>query len=248
MESTEASAPPPLSEAGRLAGVFHSPSSVFPDIAATGRWWIAALIVVIVSSVVVSLMVSRVGYDRMIRKTIETNQRMQEMPAEQKERAIEMQRKMMPVMLRVGPVAGVLIGLLVIAGALLFVFNSLLDAGLSYKKVLNICSYGGLPPSVVSSAATVAVLYLKPPDEFDMQNPLAFNAGAFLDPDSTSKWLMSLASSLDLFTFWTIAMIAIGFSAVCGAKRMPMSRALMGIGIPWLLWVVIKIGFSSLFG
>ncbi|MBI5281039.1 MAG: YIP1 family protein [Candidatus Solibacter usitatus] len=247
MESTEASASLPISEAGRLGGVFHSPASVFPDIAANGRWWLAALIVVILSSVAVSLMVNRVGYDRMIRKTIETSQRMQEMPAEQKEKAIEMQRKMMPVMLRIGPVAAVLIGLLVIAGALLFIFNSLLDAGLTYKKVLNICAYGGLPPSVVSTLATVAVLYLKPPDEFDMQNPLAFNGGAFLDPDSTAKWLMSLASSLDLFTFWTIALFAIGFSAVCGAKRMPVSRALMGIGIPWLLWVVVKAGFASIF-
>jgi hypothetical protein len=50
-----------------------------------------------------------------------------------------------------------------------------------------------------------SVLFLVPPDNYDIQNPVAFNIGAYLDPQSTPKAIYSLASSMDLFTFWRIA-------------------------------------------
>lgn len=247
MELTDTAPPPPSSEMRRLTGVCFEPAAVFPDIATNGRWWVAWLIIAVLISAFTTLMVSRIGYDRMITKAFESNARMQEMPADQKEKAVEMQRKMMPFFVRVMPPIGLLIVMLVAAGALLFVFNFMLDAGLKFKQVLNLHAYAGIPPAIVSTAASILVLYLKPPEDFDMQNPLAFNIGAFL-PDTTAKWLHSLASSIDFFTFWQIALLAVGFSAVCGAKRMPFSRALIGVIIPWLAYVFAKATWAAMFG
>jgi hypothetical protein len=171
----------------------------------------------------------------------------QQLTPEQKAQAMESQRKIMPVMMYVGAGLGSLITVVVVAGILLFLMNSMMDAGLKYKNSLNIVAYAMWPVSVVSSAATLAVMFLKSPDEFDVEHALAFNAGAFLNPDTTSKWLMSLASSIDLLTFWMIALMAVGFSAAVGAKKLPFSKALMGILIPWAVWVVLKIGFTSMF-
>jgi hypothetical protein len=42
--------------------------------------------------------------------------------------------------------------------------------------------------------------------------------------------------------------MAIGFSAFCGKKRMPLGRALTGIVLPWLVYVAGKAAFASLFG
>ena len=238
----------PMSEARRLSGVFHEPGAVFADIAANGRWWLALLIVVVVTFSVAALMASHIGYDRIIQKSFESNSRLQEMPAEQKARAIETQRKIMPFIMHVVPAVSVVIGALVIAGVLLFIMNAMLDAGLTFKQVLNIQTYASLPASLVGGAALVLVLFLKSPDEFDVQRPLAFNAGAFLNPDTSAKWLQSLLGSFDLFTIWTIVLLAIGFSAACGQRKMPFSRALTGILVPWGIWVLGKAAVASLFG
>ncbi len=237
----------PLSEGRRLSGVFFEPGNVFKDIATNGKFWIPMLIIVLLTSTFVSLMVSRIGYDLMIQKAFESSKRVQEMPADQRQQAMDSQRKMMPIFVRILPPVANILGLMIIAGALLFTFKFLLDADLSFKNALNITCYGSLPPALVGVAATIAVLYLKPPEDFDTQNPLAFNVGAFL-PEGTAKWLHSIASSLDLITFWTMALLAIGFSAAVGAKKLPFGRALMGILAPWALWVICKAGFASLFG
>ncbi|WP_321475391.1 YIP1 family protein [uncultured Paludibaculum sp.] len=247
MEPQDATTTPPASEVRRLTGVCFDPGAVFADIANNGRWWAAWLIITILISVFMSLVISRVGYDQIIAKTMESNPRMQEMPADQKEKAVEMQRKIMPYALRLGPVLGGLVMVLVAAGALLFVFNFMFDAGLKFKQVLNLYAYSGIPPSVVSIAASILVLYLKAPDEFDIQKPLAFNVGAFL-PETSAKWLQSIGASLDVFTFWQIALVAVGFSAVCGAKRMPFGRALTGVLIPWIAYVLAKTAWAAMFG
>lgn len=245
MQPTEAV--PTTSEAGRLAGVFFSPGAVFSNIATEGRWYIAMALLVLLSMISVHLMVSRVSYDQMIRNAMASNARVQELSAEQREAAIEQQKKFMPVAVRVMPVVGVVLGLMVIAGALMFTFKFLLDSELTFKQTLNICSYGSIPPSLVANLMMIAVLYMKPPEEFDPQTASAFSLGSFL-PAETSGWVKSLAGSVDLFTFWTMALLAIGFSAFLGARKMPFGRALMGIAAPWLLWVLCKVGFAALFG
>lgn len=238
---------PSTSEAGRLAGVFFSPGAVFASIANEGRWYIAMVLLILLSSISVHLMVTRVGYDQMIRNAMENNERVQQLSAEQREQAIEQQKKFMPVAVRVGPLVGVALGLVVIAGALMFTFRFLLDSELTFKQTLNICTYASIPPSLVANLMMIAVMYMKPVTEFDPQTAASFSVGSFL-PAETSGWMKSLAGSLDLFTFWTMALMAIGFSALLGAKKMPFGRALMGIAAPWVLWVLCKVGFASLFG
>jgi hypothetical protein len=57
------------------------------------------------------------------------------------------------------------------------------------------------------------------------------------------KWLMSLAGSLDLFTLWTIVLLAIGFSVA--ARKLSFSKALITIAIPWLIIVVALMSLQS---
>jgi hypothetical protein len=238
---------PKLSEGRRLSGVCFEPGAVFPDIAVNGRWWLALIIIVLLTTLSVTLMVNRIGYDQMIRSAFESNERAQQMSPEQRAQAIEAQKKFMPIAVKVMPVVAIFLGSLVVAGALLFTFKFLLDAEMTYKQVLNIYAYAAIPPSIVGTGVMLMVLYMKPPEEFDMQNASAISVGAFL-PQGTSAWIKSLGASLDLFTIWTIVLLAIGFSAFCGAKRMPFGRALTGIVLPWLVYVAGKAAFASLFG
>jgi hypothetical protein len=96
------------------------------------------------------------------------------------------------------------------------------------------------------SALMLVVMYLKPADEFDLQNPLAFNVGAFL-PEGAPKWLQSLGTSIDLFSFWIMALLALAFS-VAGTKRIGFGKAFGAVIGTWLAYVVCKVGWAAIFG
>jgi hypothetical protein len=81
------------------------------------------------------------------------------------------------------------------------------------------------------------VLFLKDPDEFNLQNPLMFNVGAYLSPDSPAA-LRALGSSIDLFSLWIIVLLAIGVHAA--GRKISFGKALAGIGLPWALFVCLK--------
>jgi hypothetical protein len=90
---------------------------------------------------------------------------------------------------------------------------------------------------VIMALLAIAVMFMKPPDDFNLQNPLVFNPGAFMDPLTSSKFLYSLASSLDLFRLWTLVLIAIGLKAA-GGKQVSMGGAVTAVFLPWAIWTL----------
>ena len=58
---------------------------------------------------------------------------------------------------------------------------------------------------------------MKAPDTINIENLVADNVGAFLSGDSP-HWLMTLGTSLNLFAFWNIALMGVGFSAASPKK------------------------------
>jgi hypothetical protein len=134
---------------------------------------------------------------------------------------------------------------LVIAGVLKFLADTIMGANVGFKRMLAICTYAGLP-NLLMTLLSILVMYLKPVDEFDLQNPLMLNAGAFLSPD-TPRWIQVGASSLDLFTFWVMALMAIGIHAAAG-KKMSTGKAFGTILFPWALYQILRVGATAAFG
>lgn len=236
-----------LSELARISGVFTDPPAVFADVAERGRWWLVLLVLIALNVIVMTAMIQRVGYDRMIEKAFEQNPRLQELSPEQRLQAMEQQRRFMPLAVRVLPPLAMAAALFAVAGVLLFSYRMLLDADVGYRHALNITAYSWLPPAVAGNAMFLALLYLKQPEDFDAEAAGSLSIGSFLSRD-TAAWLRSLANSFDLFTLWTIALIAAGFSAYCGRRKMPFGRALWGVLAPWFVYVLGKMGFAALTG
>jgi hypothetical protein len=118
-----------------------------------------------------------------------------------------------------------------------------MGAGIGFKKTLAVVTYGTLP-NLLRTGLSTLVMYLKPPDEFDLQNPLMVNAAAFLPADAAA-WMKSLGASFDLFTFWCMVLMAIGFAAA--AKRMSTGKAFGMLLFPWALVVIVSAGFAAAF-
>jgi hypothetical protein len=234
----------PMSEPARLAGVYFEPGAAFADIAARPRWWIPMVLIALAGLVMMSIFSQRVGWDHTVRRQIEANERMQNLPPEQREQAIERGVKIAPVFGYLGALVFAPVGMLVIALALMLVFNSVYAAEIPFKRALAITTYASLP-GLIYIALAILVMFIKSPEDYDIQNPLAFNVGAFLSSESP-RWLKALCSSFDLFTLWSIALLATGFSAAA-ARKIKWSKALIGVIVPWLVWVGVKTGSAALF-
>lgn len=239
---------PAMSEAGRLSNVFLDPKPAFADIAERPKAWVPLLLLIAFSCAFMFAYTQRIGFERMFQQQMERNPQMQNLSAEQRARTAEMYAKIAAVMDKAGviiPVITMPLYVLLVAGVMALIFNVFMGAQLAFKQLFAITAYGFLP-GLLSSVAAIAVMLLKNPDDFSLENPVGFNIGAYLDPQTTSKAVMSIASSIDLFTFWTLVLLAIGVSVA--ARRISFGKALTGIGAPWVLWVLVKTGLAALRG
>jgi hypothetical protein len=234
-----------LGEGSRLTGVFFEPAKTFTDIAARPNFWAPLILIIVVSLVYIALFGQHVGWERMMRHQFEMSSRAQQMTPEAREQAIQMQVKFAPI----GTYVFLLIGLplvwLIWSAILLGIVKGMMSAQVRLKQVFAIVVYSGVP-GIIMAILAVAVMFMKPPDDFNLQNPLVFNPGAFMDPMTSSKFLYSLASSLDLFRIWTLVLIAIGLKAAAG-KQMSMGGAVTAVFLPWAIWTLCTSALAGVF-
>jgi hypothetical protein len=233
-----------MSEPARLTGVYFSPGAAMADVAARPqRWWIPLILFIVVQMVYMNLYGSRVGWERTVRQQIESSSRYEQMTPEQREQGLRMGVKMAGIMSYGGVAIGVPVVALVMAGVLMFALN-LMGSKSSFKQSFSIVAYSMMIGVLVQLLA-IGVMFLKNPEDFDIRNPLAFNAGALVS-STAPKWLASLAGSLDVFSFWSMAVLAFGYAAT--SKKMTWGKAFCGILALWAVYVVGKTGWVAMFG
>jgi hypothetical protein len=234
-----------MGELSRLIGVFFEPVKTFTDIAQSPSWIVPLVLVILSAMGVTSVISQRIGWERIFRHQMDTNSRLQQLTPEQKEQTLATQVKFAAVTGYAGAIVIVPLLNIIVAAVLLGIAGGIMSGGMRFKQVFAVVCYSGLP-GVISAILTVVVIFLKNPDDFDLQNPLAFNLGAFMDPNSGSKFVHSLASSLDLFTIWTILLIAVGLKAAAG-KKLTFTGALVAVLVPWAIVVLGKSAFVGAF-
>jgi hypothetical protein len=222
-----------MTEPGRIFGIFYEPGKVFADVAERPRWIAPVLIGILLALAFSYSMSTRVGWEQTIRQTLAKNARTADLPADQKEQAIARGAKVAGVIGWVGALFGPPLFILVIAGVLTGLFNALLGTELKFIQAFSITAYALLIRGLYT-VMLILVMYLKPPEEFDIQvSP--FSPAAYMNRLENPKWLMALAGSLELFTIWTIIVLALGFSVA--SKKLSFTKSLITIVIPWLLLV-----------
>ena len=244
-ESPSDNAPQPLGEVGRITNVFLDPKKAFADIAARPTWIVPVVLVIIAYLAFMYCFTTHVGWEHSLRQAMETNSRVQQMDPQQRETALQTQIKFAPIgAYVVGPISIVVVALII--AAVLLLMTKMMGASLTFKQMFGISAYSMLP-GLLASILAIVVMFIKNPEDFNLQNPLAFNLGAFLEPPpASSKALYAFATSIDLFTFWQILLLAVGISVA--ARKFPFSKALVAVIVPWILLVIGKVGFAALFG
>lgn len=237
-------APAGMGEFSRITGVFFDPKKTFEDIAKRPTWLIPVLLLIIAGLAVSVTISQRVGWERIVQQSMDTSSRAQQMTPEQRQQAVAMGVKIASIMAYTG-VVFVPVIFVIMAGVLLGVASGIFSAGIRFKQVFAVVCYSSLT-GLVSSVLTIVVLHLKNPDEVNVQNALAFNPAAFMDQATSSKFLYSLATSLDLISFWTILLMATGLKAAAG-KKLTFGSAVFAVVLPWAVYVLGKSALAGVF-
>jgi hypothetical protein len=246
-----ATTPVPLPEAqasispfGRIFGVLFSPKSTFEDIVRKPGWITPVLVSTLLSIIAVVALNQRMNWRDYIVQQIEKSPRGAQLSADQKQQQAEVGAKFTVAIVYASgllvPVCFALLVGLVMMGA----YNLLAGAGARFGVAFSIVAHAALV-GIVSTPLFLLVLFLKPAGTIDPENPLATNLAALL-PDESAKWLVALCKSFDVFTFWTLILIAIGFAAANPKKLKGAKSFTIAFGV-WAAYVGCRVGWAFIF-
>jgi Yip1 domain len=185
-----------------------------------------------------------VGWRNFMDKQLSSNKSIEQMSPEQKKQAVDRGVKFAPIAGYVFGVIGPFGAAVIVAAVFLGIFNLFAGTMLQFKTSLGIVAYSWMP-GFIGGLIGIVVIFLKPPEAVDLNNLVASNLGALVSGDSP-KWLQALGTSLDIFTFWTMFLMALGFSAA-NPKKLPFGKALGFVLAAWAVFVAIKVGWAAAF-
>jgi len=228
----------------RIFGVLFSPKATFQSIAQRPTWVLPLVIVTVISLGVIGTFGYRGGWRPFFEKQLENNSRVQEMPADQRAQVLDRVVAFYPKVIYGIACVSPLVIVLIVGGVLLGIFNGLAGTDLKFKTSLAIAAYS-LSPGIIRGLLAIVVVVAKDPSTVDLQNLVASNAAILLS-DNAAKWLVTLMRSIDLFAFWQMILLAIGYH--CAApKKLSTGAAFAWIFILYMVIVLAGVGVTAAF-
>jgi hypothetical protein len=234
----------PINHFGRIIGVFFSPKETFQSIAQRPSWILPVVLMTVLGCIVGFALNKRVDWREIASKRIEESSRAAQLSAEQKEQQIAMSAKISPAFAYGFGLLGPILLAVIVSGVMLGAYNLLGDASANFKVSMGIVSHAYVV-TIVNSLLFLLVLFLKPPGTVNIENPVATNLGAFL-PDGTSKTIMALGTAIDLFSFWTIFLIGLGFAAY-NPKKLKLGSSISIALAVWAVYQACRLGLTFVF-
>ena len=249
-DPTGPAAPPPAADPvnswARLVGALTSPGATFRSIAARPTWAAALVTIVVVMAASTLVLLSRLDREQMREQMRDQfRERLEAQGQTADEEMLAQMEKVSEVATTVGPVVGVIMatgGLFLIAA--LFMSFNLLGGNLRYKTSLAVTLHAMLPWTVASLLVIPIALGrgVITMEEMQGQTVVPSSLASFA-PEEAGPALKALLGSFDLFTFWTLALLILGFHLAARVSK----GAAAGLVIAfWLLWVGFKVGMASL--
>lgn len=229
---------------GNLIGVFIEPRTAFTSITRqASRWWLPLLGCIVLNGLFVGTWLQKVDAHQFIKTQIEESGRADKIPADRFEQVVNQQAAFMKPFAMVISVLGPLIGVVVLGTVFLFVYRFFYSGSFTFTQSLSVVAWQAFALYLVSLPLILIVMAAKGDWNIDPATALGANLTLLFDKGQTAKWLYSLAGSIDLFSFWSLFLLASGYGVLV---RKPTSGAIWGVVIPWALWVLGKVGIAAL--
>ena len=227
---------------GRLVGVFISPVRTFASIAARPTWLLPVAIFAGISLPVSELVLSKMDWRAtvaagMARQAAKSGRTFSEAQIDQ---ATEQMRRLAPLY-DVLAVVFPFILVFVIAAVFWGACNAF-GWEVRFKQSLGVTSHAFFPGVLGSLAVGAALWNQTTVDPERVQDVIPTNLG-YVAHDA-DKLTHGLASSVDLFSFWTMALLVLGLSAAAKTSRTRMAILVVSL---WALFVLGKAGVTAVF-
>jgi hypothetical protein len=185
---------------------------------------------------------TRVDPAEFMRARIEESPRAERMTSEQKARVVETQARFFKPLALGSSLIGAPLVAVAVAALYLLVFRFFLGTELSFRQSMTVVAWTLFPVAIVTTSLTLLTIALKGDWSIDPSHALQANLALALDRESTPRALYTLATSLDLFTFWQLWLLSLGYAAATGRKFSSAAWAVLAL---WAVWVVVKVGFAA---
>lgn len=229
---------------GRMLGVLFSPKATFQSIATRPTWLAPIILLSLLSLGIVGLFGHRVGWRGFFEKQDSNSSRFEQISPEQQRQTLDNQVKYGPPFVYGVAAISTVIAAVIIAAVLLGVFTGLGGARFGFKTSLGIVAHAWVP-GVILALLGILVLLVKDPSTIDLQNLVASNAGALVSSNSP-KWLVAMLTSVDVFSFWYMILMAIGYRAAA-PKKLSFTKAFFTIFGLWLVYLLVRVGLTAAF-
>ncbi|MGB7438487.1 MAG: YIP1 family protein [Candidatus Acidiferrum sp.] len=233
-----------ISPFGRIVGIFFSPTETFEDIARKPNWLLPVIVTTLLAIIAVTCLNQRMNWREYISQQIEKSPRAAQLTPAQKEQQVEVSAKVTTYIVYGAGVLGTIIFVVVVGGILMLAYNLLAGAGATYSQSMAVVAHAGLV-SLVSTPIFLLIMFLKPKGTIDPENPMATNVAAFL-PEDSAKWLLALCKSLDVFTIWSLILIAIGFAAI-NPRKLKGAKSYTIVFSVWAAYVIVRTLWAFIF-
>jgi Yip1 domain len=228
---------------GILINLFVAPSEAFATIVKRPTVLLPLVIIMALNAGFTVWWLQRVDPIAFMKAQMQASGQWDKMPAEGREEMLENQAKFFNYFASIGPIVAPIITL-IFAGVLMFVFRFFYAGEVSFRQSLAITAWSSVAVSLVVIPLLALVIHLKDDFTINPQEALQANPTLFVEKDSVPKPLYSFLSSLDLFSFWTMGLLAVGFGVACRKKA---SSTIWGVATPWLIYVVCKSALAAVF-
>jgi Yip1 domain len=226
---------------GRLFAVLFAPTKTFESIARRPTWVLAIVVFVALALAVTVVVTPRVDMAEIMRASMESSGR--EVDVEKLEAATSFMEKFQWP-LAIGSALVVQPAIYFLLGLIFWVAFKVGGGDMNYQTSLAVALHGFVP-GAVAALLTIPVVLGRDSLDYEMVKTgsfLASNAAAFA-PEGSGAFATSLLSSLDVFSFWSLALLTIGYRLAAKVSRGTAIGVIVGL---WAVYVLGKSGFAAL--
>jgi hypothetical protein len=239
----------------RLTGIYFEPSKIFEDISRRRSWLGIFLTVCIVALVASYALQARMDPADLARKSFAmTKPFLQkflgaEQMAQAEEQAVKQAAQPRGFLTKYSPILMtplmMYITYFILAAIFLLAFL-VTGASLNIRKSFTAVVWGTGPPGLLVTLLSLLFIYVKNPADLEIAPVYNVVSNLGMLADSVKHPVLnSLLSSIDLFSIWTVVLLAIGFAAMSEKKLTP-GKAAVPIVALWVLWILLKMGFWAI--
>jgi len=252
--------PAPQGFFSRVIGVWFSPGETFAGIGhakgAFGTIVAPILALVVIGATFGVVGVNRIGVDNLKKEAEKNIQRMVDrgwIPQERASEIMEQQLRKITVTsaaIQQAPVwALIYVVLALIIAGIFKLISVIMGWENRYKYLLSVTLYTSLAVGIVFYLVGFVLLFLKNPDEIQMNTLVGSHLGAVLSAvmgdSAPTGFVKGLASFIDVLAIWKIILLSIGFAAV-SRKLKPTTVGII-LGAIYLLIALAMAPFVGMF-